>query len=1222
MFVRASRTAAAVLILTLLGALPARAQLTTGTLTGTIKDAQGGVIPGATVTLTSEARGTQLSPAVTNTQGDFVIANVAPDTYTIQVSMDGFKTLKRSGISVSAGDRVGLGVLTVEVGGLSEAVTVQAESPLVQTQSGERSFAVTTKAVESLPISNRSFVQLAALAPGVTGNNPTRVGDRSSTGGNNSNIMMDGVSTMDTGSNSVLLQMNVESIAEVKVLVSNYQAEYGRSSGVQVSAVTKSGTNRFRGSAYGVWRNDEWNSNSQTNILNGDPKAKVNEKDLGYTIGGPIGKPGGSNKLFFFYAHEYAPRTGGGDTVRFRFPTVLERAGDFSQSLDNNGNPFPFIKDPLSSSPCSASNTAGCFQSGGVVGRIPADRLYQTGINILKLYPMPNVAAGQYNYELVRPAENLRANQPAIRLDYQPSLKLRGTFKYSGWSQQDVIIPGTIPGWNDTRQYNPFVRTVAATVNYSLSNRTFLEGTWGRAQNSLTGCALAQANTGPSFCRSAFPMNDIASLSGAGLSQLPFIFPDASVINPDYFAFEALNGVNPPIWDGKRISMVPNFQWGNRITNAPSNVPFPGYLNVNKTNDVSISLTQIRGRHTMKGGFYNTHSFKAQQRQGWQGTLNFANDTTNPVDTGFGFANAAVGVFSSFNQFSKYVEGSYVYNNTEGYVQDNWKVTNKWTLDYGIRLVHQQPQYDELGQAANFLPDKWAVSSAPVLYLAGCAAQPCTGNNRQALDPRSNQLLGPATAVAIGTLVPGSGNTTNGLFLSGQGIADTTYTWPALRVAPRFGTAYDLTGHQNIILRGGAGLFFDRPAGNSIYAQVQNPPTIRNVTLRYSNLQSLTSGLATEAPPTLTVYQYESGLPSTWQWNGGVQFVLPWSIALDVEYTGQHAYNLVENVNINAVDIGSAFASTNQDPTLSSPLPGGAAFVADQMRAFRGFSSITQAQPRGWLTSHALQMSFNRRFRNGVSFGFNDAWLLSQTGSTGARLQHNADGTFSERPDQAQADELLGNFVPVTHNFKGNFVWDLPDVHGESSAMKTIGYLANDWQVSGVWTAATGSAYTVGTSYQSGGNQNVTGSADYGGRMRIVGDIGSGCSSDPLRQFTAAGFAPPPVGSVGLESGADYLRGCFQSVLDLSIARNIKVGGNRNLQLRIDMFNAPNQAIVTGRNTTLSVASPIDPTPANLPYDPSGNTVVSRSQPKNAGFGVANGYQAARSVQMQLRFSF
>src|SRR5262249_58125940 len=125
---------------------------------------------------------------------------------------------------------------------------------------------------------------------------------------------------------------------------------------------------------------------------------------------------------------------------------------------------------------------------------------------------------------------------------------------------------------------------------------------------------------------------------------------------------------------------------------------------------------------------------------------------------------------------------------------------------------------------------------------------------------------------AVGRLVPSSGTPTKGLFLSGQGIASTTYTWRALRAAPRFGTAYDVTGHQNIVLRGGVGLFFDRPAGNSIYAQVQNPPTIRNVTLRYSNLQTLTSGLATEAPPTLTVYQYESGLPSTWQWDGAVQF--------------------------------------------------------------------------------------------------------------------------------------------------------------------------------------------------------------------------------------------------------------------------------------------------------------------------------------------------------------
>ena len=149
MFVRrTSFREVALVFLVLLGlTAPAAAQLTTGTLTGTVKDAQGGVVPGATVTLTSEGKGTQLSPAFTGTSGDFVFANVPPDTYTIQITMAGFKPIKRSGISISAGDRVGVGTLTIELGGLSESVTVQAESPLVQTQSGERSFAVATKSV-------------------------------------------------------------------------------------------------------------------------------------------------------------------------------------------------------------------------------------------------------------------------------------------------------------------------------------------------------------------------------------------------------------------------------------------------------------------------------------------------------------------------------------------------------------------------------------------------------------------------------------------------------------------------------------------------------------------------------------------------------------------------------------------------------------------------------------------------------------------------------------------------------------------------------------------------------------------------------------------------------------------------------------------------------------------------------------------------------------------
>jgi hypothetical protein len=284
---------------------PASAQITTATVAGTVKDTQGGAIPGAVVTLISETRGTRLVAAITNAAGDFVFPNVAGDTYTVQVAMNGFKTLKRTGVVVTPGDRVAVGSLTLAIGGLTDTVEVRAEAPPIQSTSGEQSFVIDTDAVANLPLATRSFTALAELAPGVTGT--SRIGDRSSTGGGNSNVMMDGVSTMDTGSNRPLVEMNVESIAQVKVLTSSYQAEYGRSSGLQITAVTKTGTNRTRGSGYDVERNSAWNENSKVNKLNGDPKPTAKERDWGYSIGGPIGKPGKSNKLFFFYSHEYRP---------------------------------------------------------------------------------------------------------------------------------------------------------------------------------------------------------------------------------------------------------------------------------------------------------------------------------------------------------------------------------------------------------------------------------------------------------------------------------------------------------------------------------------------------------------------------------------------------------------------------------------------------------------------------------------------------------------------------------------------------------------------------------------------------------------------------------------------------------------------------------------------------------------------------------------------------
>ena len=275
-------------------------------------------------------------------------------------------------------------------------------------------------------------------------------------------------------------------------------------------------------------------------------------------------------------------------------------------------------------------------------------------------------------------------------------------------------------------------------------------------------------------------------------------------------------------------------------------------MNINRTQDFSISLTKIAGRHTIKAGFYLNHSYKAQNLgagggASFQGAISFANDAANPLDTGFGFANAALGIFTSYQQQSKFVEGSFLYDQVDWYVQDNWKVNSKLTLDYGLRFVNQRPQYDQYLQASNFFPERWSAAAAPTLYVAGCVnnANPCSGNiNRQARNPLTGQLLGPNTSLAIGQIVPNSGDAMNGIIVAGDGIAKGNYEWPTIGYAPRFGVAYDLTGAQKFILRGGAGLFFDRPNGNSVFSQVGNPPFSTSTTVRYSQLQSIgTSGL-------------------------------------------------------------------------------------------------------------------------------------------------------------------------------------------------------------------------------------------------------------------------------------------------------------------------------------------------------------------------------------------
>jgi hypothetical protein len=1239
----------------LLGAtvLPASAQITTGNVTGTVHDAQGGVVPGATVTLIDEARGTKSAPATTNENGSYVFPNVTPATYTVEVTMDGFKTAQRKGLPVSGGDRVSVPAITLEVGGQAETVTVTAEAPLVQAQSGERSFTITTEQVENLPINHGNFASLTALTPGVQGNN--RIG-----GASQNNIMMDGISAMDTGNNGQMLSMNIESIAEVKILTQGYQAEYGRSSGLQITAVTKSGTNRFRGSAYDLITDSKWNTNRRLNELNGDPKPLASSKTLGYAIGGPIGKPGGSNKLFFFYSHEYRPTNNpinNGNPIRLRVPTGAERAGDFSRTVDQNGALFNFIKDPTLAGNCNATDQSACFADGGVLGKIPQDRLYALGLAVLNRYPMPNrtqTPSTNYNYQIGGggfpdlPAVKQLTQQPALRIDYQLSPKMRLNGKYSGQRQRALVTPGLIPGFTDVLFPYPFITNYALTANYMISPTMFLEGTYGFIRNELTG----GNENGILVNESANRLNS--------LPTFPMLYPDAGIVPTASYAYQVLQAVKPAFWDGTKMNLPPVFGWGGRIAPngvnnlpAPPNQRYPGWLNINRTQDVAVSLTKLAGRHSMKAGFYNNHSFKAQNvgaggvaNLSFQGFVDFGNNSNNALDTGFGFSNAALGVFNQYLQASKFVEGSMVYNNTEFYVQDNWKANSRLTLDYGVRFTRQQPQYDQFQQMSNFFPDQWKAGAAPLLYVAGCSngATVCSGNTRNAMNPITGQILtAPGAAnsqAAIGTPIPGSGNPFNGVVQAGKGISKYGYTWPKLVVGPRFGMAYDITGKQSLIFRGGGGIFYDRPDGNTVFSIPGNPPIATSTDVRSGQLQNLGQGLSFGPVPALVIFQYGAKVPASAQWEAEIQKTLPWAAVVAVAYVGNHGYNRLGNVQLNAVDIGAAYLPQNQDLTLGAQaVPGAGAFTqSNLLRPYRGLSGIQQNATSFHDTYHSLQTNFNRRFRNGFSFGVNYVLSLSFTGNTGSpdfgalqpRLQHAPDGTISLRADQADYEKLLNQLNLQRHLVKANWVWNLPKLPTNNAVEKAAGLVLNDWQLSGIFTGGSGNRYDLRYGYNTAGsNVNLTGSPDYGARIVLTGDPGKGCSSDRFRQFNTAAVTGPTYGSVGLESGRNYMRGCPDHTTDLAVARNIRFGNARQFQVRVDAFNLFNTAIITDRNRTVNFNSPTDMTIRNSQTLPDGSIDPTKLTPRTAGFGAAtnwstnainNNYQ--RVIQVTLRMQF
>ena len=379
------------------------AQQSTGTITGAVRDSSGASIVGVNVRLTSTATGVE-RPGLSDDAGNFVFSGMNPGEYRLSAQAAGFKTLERSGVILTASERLSVGTLTLEIGSLEERVTVEAQGAIVQTASAERSAAITGKQIENLLIFGRSVASLVALSPGVV--DPTGAAGRSIGGGsatsfnvlgnrsNANNFTVDGV-TMSAvgGAANGTFGISADAVSEIKVLLSNYQAEYGRLAGSNVEIITKSGGRQFHGAAMYYKRHEQFNANSFFNNFVGLAKPINRFNTYSYNVGGPIFLPGRFNrsreKLFFFWNHEYVPSRTTSAVQRVTMPSALERAGDFSQSVDVNNRVIP-VTDP---------NSRQVFPGNQIL----ASRLDANGQAALKFFPLPNffntaVSRGQYNY--------------------------------------------------------------------------------------------------------------------------------------------------------------------------------------------------------------------------------------------------------------------------------------------------------------------------------------------------------------------------------------------------------------------------------------------------------------------------------------------------------------------------------------------------------------------------------------------------------------------------------------------------------------------------------------------------------------------------------------------------------------------------------------------------------------------------------------------------------
>ncbi len=1041
------------------------AQTLYGSVTGTVTDDSGGAVPGVTITLSNESTGLQLD-TVTDDQGLYTVRNVLPGTYTLRAALQGFKTFEQTGIPVTAGSILRVNG-RLEIGDLSESITVTTEAALLKTDQADVSVELKPKEITDLPLNQyRNYQTLMNLVPGATpgtfqnstGSTPQRSLRTfvNGTNPNNNSTRIDGAASINIWlPHHAGMVASAETIETVNIVTNNFDADTGMAGGAAIAVVTKSGTNELRGSAFYFNNNDAFNANTFFNNANGLEKPDMTQEIYGGTLGGPIVR----NKLFYFGSWERFTENRGFQET-FTVPSARMREGDFSEVL----SAFPNFRiyDPLT----GAADGSGRDVFPDAV--LPADRISDISRRINEVYPLPNSTADINRNGIAD--DYVIERQPIFDRD---NLDFKVTFNRSSahqiWGKYSYLTADV----QDRFQLGFTDPAPAPTVNHA----PVFGHTW-----TLSPTLILDGSAGVTF-------NEQSGLA------------------PDYGTNYGLETWGIPGTNGPDIRQSGMPQIVNGLSQLGNNSSWNPYFYTTQVFSFSQALTKVAGRHELRFGYDVNHlemnHWQPEIGAGPRGRFDFSGNTTaavgyQPIANYNQYAAFMLGLPSGYGKSVQAEEMTTREWQHGLYVRDRWQVNDKLTLNGGLRfeLYPIMRRADRGIERLDF--DTWEV------LIGGRGGVP----EDVGLNPRSVYI-----APRIGGAYRIDDNT---VFRAGYGVTYNPLPW-----------SRPLRGFYPLTIA-----FSDSATGFGYVGALENGiPPIATPDLSTGRVP-LPPGVDMRTPNPNNVDRADLH-----QWNVTLERRLPYDLIGTIAYVGTRTNGGYADINLNYAEPGTGNAGRQY---------------------FDRSGNANILDWGAWTTSkyHSLQLSLNRPFRNGLMLKGAYTWgkamnMADEDGWTG--MSWNI-------PSQFHRNYARGGY-DRTHIFQMGFVYELPFLRESTNP---VAYLAKDWQVNGIFSAFSGTPFTIGGNNPqllAPGAGSIT--ANQIGELRRVGTPG------PDEKFYEPSAFTNPSGLEWGDTGRNAFRGPSVWNLDFSAFRNIPVGRYR-LELRAQATNVLNHSRWGNPNTSIN----------------------------------------------------